>query len=147
MGKVKMKIKFLRRSFLSVMRNKNNMIFGAFQKACEYLRLFFVKADVYLSPNGLMQFCWYINSCLARNTYFLLRFKSPMQTPYLAPVVRNQYQQSLTAPLFLECASMNKNIPQALSVHYCFCGCGFYLFIIISVTVFLCSEPVHPLIH
>ena len=134
MGKVKMKIKFLRRSFLSVMRNKNNMIFGAFQKAGEYLRLFFVKAGVYLSPNGRMQFCRYLNICLARNTYFLLLFKSPMQTPYLAPVVRNQYQRSLTAPLFLECASMDKNIPQGLSVHYCFCGCGFYLFIIISVS-------------
>ena len=121
MGKVKMKIKFLRRSFLSVMTHENDITFGEVQKVCEYLRLFFVKAGVYLSPNGLMQFCRYLNSCLSRNILISFYFLSPRH-------------KRLTSHLFLGCASIEKNIPQGLSVHYCFCGCDFYLSIIVSVS-------------
>ena len=120
MGKFKMKIRFLHPSFLSVMTHGNDMTFGAVQKAYEHLRLFFVIAGVYLSPNGLMQICRYLNSCLSRNILISFCFLSPRLKRF-------------TSYLFLGCASTYKNIPQGLSVHYCFCGCGFYLFIIISV--------------
>ena len=105
----------------------------------------FAKASVFLSSNGLMQFCRYLKILLySETTSFLKVLKSLMQMFYISPVIRNHINEVQLTPLFLGCATTRisrKDNQFTLAVFVVVAFTCLLLFLLVT-SVFQCSKPV-----